>query len=341
MDQKYCILCHTRAGVCIVGIGVVAPPADIRSDMKKVLTQAIFFLSIFGVIWVVLNISVRKKEDHLLRFKPSQVESVSIHYGNSTLQLTLTPAEDGAVWVIKEGDRSALADDTAARTFLAFLARVTVIERFKSADFPDADSQTRVGLGSLAKVAITLKSGKTLTLLLGRQTPSGTELYASSLADPETIATIPNSFEKRILPDFMGLRSRQVFSLRGIAKVELVYQDKPIILESKDGAWQSPTLTPDQTTGLVKAIRAVLYTNYFPMVAEGELGGYGLTLPDLTVMLTSTDGSTTTYDLSHYSGRYYLRLHANGPQDVLILPDRSGLGLLNELQKLVVHRSAS
>lgn len=290
--------------------------------MKKYLTQGVFFLSIFGLIWVVLNVSVRKKGDYVLRFKPSQVEAVGIQREGHALKLLKDSSGDGAVWVVQQGDEAAPADDRAVQTYLAFLARVAVVERFATTDFPDAASQERLGLGRLGDVVVHLKSGKELGLLLGREAPSGTEIYAASPTQPDTVFTISNASEKKLLPDFMGLRSRQVFPIIDPSAVAVTFQDAP----------------QDMSPPLLKALRALVYTNYFPAVPGDDIAQYGLSLPDLSISITGKEGGRQSYDLSRYSNRYFLRHSAAGPQDVLILTGQSGDDLFKILQELVVHR---
>lgn len=298
--------------------------------MKKYLSQGIFFLSIFGIILVVLNVSVRKKSDYVLRFKPSQVESVSIASGDSVIRLDQNPSPDGPVWMVSADGQTVVADEKAAQTYLAYLARIGVEERFAATDFADEVSRNRIGLGQLGKIAVKLKSGKVLDLQLGQLAPSGTEMYAAGKEQPGTIFTISNGHEKKLLPDFMGLRSRQVFPLTDVQSVALTFADVPI------------TLTPKDTQGMpvIRALRALVYINYFPAVAEGDIAGYGLTLPDIVITLTHANGTQDRYDLSRYSGRCFLRRNAAGPQDVLVLTDQSGSDLLKVLKEFVVHRRA-
>jgi hypothetical protein len=180
-------------------------------------------------------------------------------------------------------------------------------------------------------------------LQLGQLAPSGTELYAAVPLQPETVFTISHIFEKKLLPDFMGLRSRQIFSLADVQAVTVTYSDLPISLALKDGAWQAVPPSSEksaQVTRLVKTLRALVYMNYFPAVAEGNIAEYGLSLPDANIALTDTHGVVQRYDISMYGGRYYLRANAPGPQDALILSDQSASDFLKVLPEFVVHRGA-
>lgn len=295
--------------------------------MKKYLSNIIIFLSLFGIIWVVLNISVRKKGDYVLQFKPSQVAAVSVQHDGKTVQMEMQSGSDGSTWVVSDGRQRAVADERAVQTYLAFLARITVVERFSAEDFPDAASRERLGLGSLAQIALTLKSGKTLDLQLGHQTPSGTEIYAAASSDPKTVFTISNGFEKKLLADYMGLRSRQVFPIKDLRSIEITYADAPVTVASENSA-------------LLKALRAIVYNNYFPAVSESDIGAYGLTVPDVTISLSDEGGSKQIYSIAKYGGRFFLRQNAAGPQDVLVLSSQSVDDLLKVLKELIVHRRA-
>lgn len=299
--------------------------------IKERLGRMLFFFSLVGIVFLGLNITIRHHVEYALQMRPRDIATVRIHTADHDTTLASEKNVDGGQsWMVRSGNRTDATDTRGVETYLAVLCQIGIVDRFPLADFKEQASRERLGLGNLGTVTITLRSGKEVQLLLGNESPAGTELYALRTTAPQEVLTIPNQFRGFLLPQYMDLKTRQLIDLQQARRVSLDYSGQRIELAQAGDHWTVVRGhgSPQAQTRLFEALRGLLYANYFDRLSKDALMNYGFAMPDMTMDVEYAT-MTQHYEMSHYMQRYYMAMMTDGGYQVFAVwePAAKSLGV--------------
>lgn len=288
----------------------------------KFLRKLFFFLTLLGLLFLLLNIRFSKKQERVLECKPSLMEAVYVDRKEGGYFITRESEED---WLLHYSGRNFPVDQKQTQNFATLLCYLTYSEWFA---VPEGEDLQEYGLAA-PEVSLRLLFGKTVLLKVGAMTPSGSSFYLSSSENPGQIYILPNHFRKILTFHWMSLRGRYPFEDLKTGPVALRYGDREFLLEENQGEWSEKNgfLSPSQGGELVSLLTKLSFTNYHGPMALEKSDKYGFFLPEIGLTIHDRE-----FLLSKSLGRFYLREEGPDGYYALILEPYIA-GLLNDFLK--------
>lgn len=288
----------------------------------KFLRKFFFFLTLLGLLFLVLNIRFTAKQERVLECKPSLMEAVYVDRKEGGFFITKESAED---WILHYSGRLFQADRKQTQNFSTLLCYLTYSERFAVQNGEDLQEY---GLAA-PETSLRLLFGKTVLLKVGAMTPSGVSFYLSSSENPDQIYILPNRFRQILTFQWMSLRSRYPFEDLKTGSVALRYGDREFLLEENQGEWSEKRgfISSSQGSELVSLLTKINFSNYHGPMPPEQANQYGFFLPEIGLIIDDRE-----YFLSRYVGRFYLMEECPDGHYVLVLEPYIA-GLLNDFLK--------
>lgn len=308
----------------------------VKHILQENLGRIFTFFILLSVILIVLNLSIRKKTDYFIKFKIRDVVTVNLDSPEGHLTIRKGASDAESEWMVDHDGKTSKMDYRVPLAYFSVLARIEVVEKFPISEFGPSQQEQIFETNAKGKISIASTSGKPITIIIGQATPSGSELYALSSANPGTVFTISNRYETLLFPSLNELRQRQMVDISNASNIILKTLNSEIELLHKDGKWASRDNRLDDATlqELLKALKGVSFENYFPDVPENELAQYGLLVPDITVINTTQSSQHEEIILSRYGFRFYMTSAHGEKRDVYILNYKPAAALESLLLKI-------
>ncbi len=290
--------------------------------MKSVINYIFFFLILFGVFMLILNVDFKGKTKSVYPCETKDIIAMHIKSDGDKIVVKREMVDSIANWVIESDGAREPAVTKTLEALKGLYCNIPYVEKFPVSDVEL--SETGIDQDNASNIVIMTGKGTDI-LTMGNETPDGAAFYMRSSRTPDYVYSIANAYRKLLFPSFFDLRSRQVFNFTGHEQISVKMSGFNLDIGT-DGP-------------LLEVMKKLAYTNYIGPLNYDGLQGYGFFDADAKFIIRSEQGGLKEYELTFFSGKYYFSYPFNGRFIVFILENGSAKQLLTSLQKAVLNGS--
>jgi hypothetical protein len=271
---------------------------------RKKYLNTLIALVVFAVTWGAFTYYDKRKSREKPTFETSKQEKIFSLDAQHIQSVTLKPHDGEAFTCRREAGKWTITDPRHLEADQANLSGVLNSLTTATVDDvvdPHPASLKDYGLDppGFALEVTTDAKPSSFALLLGDETPAGSDMYAQVGGNPRVITLasyLKSSLEKKLF----DLRDRRALTLDAdqLRKIGVEYKGVKWTLEKNpEGVWDMvlpPAVRADRFTvdGLVSQLRG-LTMQTIPAEDKKKKGDYGFGSPELHVQLTGSDGTQT------------------------------------------------
>lgn len=293
----------------------------------------IVFLTLFGIMILVLNIQFVRKRQVVFKCQPHDVHSVKIW--NQTEEFVISDLKAKEGWQISSRDYKGPIQSSIADTFIIALCTLTYQEKFVFD--PQVSGLENYGLKSPVARIVFSAGEKDVEWQVGGEAPSGTEFYLASSHAPGVIYTLSNSYKKVLLSlaEPFNLRLRTPFFDLSSEGIDMEYQDLSFKIREQNAVWTDleSNLTQASAQEIIQSLKKLSYSNFHgPLQSRDETHKFGFFAPDIHVKWKLRE-----YEITFFNNRYYLLFQEGEKSYVLILDSENIKSIYDTLNAILIE----
>jgi hypothetical protein len=284
--------------------------------------NVLVFLILLGVIFFIFNIQFTSKRKRIIECKHSAVDGFQMTTPHGKIGLEKEIGGDGK-WMVTSGFLRDEAERKVADVLSKVVCYLPYVEKFSIDEQGDNDLAS-YGLEK-PQYQITIFGEDTVVLSLGNLSPSGTEYFASSSANPGVVYAFPNKYKQTLTLTYMDIRARRFFYSLEEGDLLLKFEEQTFRIKGNGGdQWEESDklLSAEETRQVIHLLRSFLIRNFHGPLSLEKKYQYGFHLTDLFITLKNKNQPIQSYEVSLFDGYYHL-LVKSGEEIYVFLLDRT------------------